>query len=180
MSNKNNTKDIETTVSGRNVYADGHKTIYHNPLTKTNYIIRKDKAKAFTTFSLRFLIGLITGYGFGLLFKKWWAGLLLVLLVYAVMALIFYFKFLPDLPTEIHFTPYKKPTMIDDLASTVGKGKLISSSLICLGLAAILLSRVVVSYEDSGSLLSLDIILSILVVGFAIVCFIASTKSKKE
>ena len=59
MSNKNNTKDIETTVSGRNVYADGHKTIYHNPLTKTNYIIRKDKAKAFTTFSLRFLIGLI-------------------------------------------------------------------------------------------------------------------------
>ena len=173
-------EDQEQLTSGIHVYQNKRgQTVYWNPLTKQTYIITKDVARTHSYYSMRPVLGFIVGYFLMVLLEKPLLGITVGVLVWQVIAFFFYKKFLPTLPIDEHFVRPEKHSLLDRLSENLDANRLFEAALVALLLGTIITFNAWVNgYETL--VLGFNIVFSLICYGFALLCFIAWFRKRKE
>jgi|GEM_PF-4922199 len=154
-----------TIISGNNVYLNKNgQTIYHNRITKENYIITKDVSKVYNYCSFRLMLAFLLAYVLIFVTNNFFIGLFAGLLVWQGISFYFYKFYLPSLPVDNKFVAPKYEILPKRLAKRMSK-----TTLLFCGLGSIVMMLLLAigikngSYEGGMYLLEICLALAFLV-----------------
>jgi MFS family permease len=99
----------KSNLLGFRIYKDKNgQNVYYDPYRKKGYIITSSAEISYNRLAMRYQLALAAGILIGLLSGKLWIGVLCGIVIALILALYFFFKFLPEQPESKKFKPSQR------------------------------------------------------------------------
>ena len=150
-------------MMSRNVYVDQNRLIYYDPWFKKAHQITRADEKTFIYFQSGFPIACLIAAVIAYYTKNYVLAGAIGILIALIVYLAFRFVFIARLPEYPKFTLPERKGMIDQMAERNGKGKLLSTAVVMLGLAVLVtVNALMQDYDDLTNILNYGVSLGLL------------------
>lgn len=165
---------------GLHIYNDDRgRYIFYNIFDKRAYWINDDTDfKKYSVFQIRLPLAIALGFIIVMLLDKVAFGIITGILVYILMSVYFYVKFIPSLKEVKNFT---KPdtSFVDRFTEPMSPLRLLAATIMTFLISVLLVVNAYISNYDKITTI-LNYVLAVLAFGFAIMFLVAYVKKRQQ